>query len=342
MAVRKPLVLVSGSPRQLPDGDTVEGAGAVGWTEVTSSTAATAGQKLLLNPDLGGDPLWNNVTMLLHGDGEHDSTTIVDEKQNTIGVVGGAKITTAVKVFGTGSIHIPLGGYLTVPTSVGEIGSGAFSIQMRVQRITPTATYPALISKGSASSLGNEVWTLEGTAAGAVKFFAFNYSYVTPIVASADGALPVGTSVAVEVSKIGGTTYLLIDGTVVASSTQAYTVSAGGSMYIGTGWYEPAARVAPGYYDEIRMTVGAGRNDETYTLETEPFPTVAGASGMEIQLPPDPSATDTVDFWTGNFADALVNGNGKPINNRSGTPYRLNRRYQRSQAVFDGASWRLS
>jgi hypothetical protein len=262
-------------------GGTAPGGGGSGaWRLVEADTTVQPGERVYVRSDtLAGDPQWSLVSALLRGDGEHDSAAIVDEKGATVTVTGSAVNTTEVKQLGTGSIHIPSGAYLTLAASTKwDFGTGDFCIEGFVRLDgAPGATYPAVISKGNLSALSDEVWTLETSAGGDLRFFAFHNSYVTPLVQAGAGALSTEEFRHVAVTRSSGTTRLFVDGALIDSSGAAYSVNAGGQLRIGTGWYEPGARVAPGWYDEIRITKGAARYTAAFTPPDAPAPADAVA-----------------------------------------------------------------
>jgi len=79
------------------------------------------------------DPYYNDVKLLLLGNGTNDSQTITDEKGHTITVNGNTCIKTATKKFGTGSIYFDGNGdYLSLASTDLNIGTGDFTADMWV------------------------------------------------------------------------------------------------------------------------------------------------------------------------------------------------------------------
>ena len=78
------------------------------------------------------DPYWNDVAVLLHMDGDNDSTTFTDVKGKQIINYGNAKISTAYSKFGgsAGYFNGATADYITIPASPDfEFGSGDFTIE---------------------------------------------------------------------------------------------------------------------------------------------------------------------------------------------------------------------
>ena len=102
---------------------------------------ATSGVSVVTPPTSEfADPYFDNVELLLHGDGTSGSTTITDSSPDnkTVTVVGNAQIDTTVKKFGTGSIEFD-GTNSTLTLASGLIGSGDFTIEYFVQGDTSDA-----------------------------------------------------------------------------------------------------------------------------------------------------------------------------------------------------------
>ena len=102
------------------------------------------------------DQVFNNVSLLLHGDGTNGSTTITDSSltPKTVTAVGNAQISTAQSKFGGASIAFDgTGDYLTVPDNADfEFGSGNFTIEGWIYSTAGTDTFRAIITKSNRNS----------------------------------------------------------------------------------------------------------------------------------------------------------------------------------------------
>lgn len=91
-------------------------------------------QQMLMAGGTSSDlnPLWSNVVLALHGDGTNGSTSIVDEKGNTITRIGTPTITTAQSQFGGASIDFSNGGITVggdVHNTAFDFGIGDFCVR---------------------------------------------------------------------------------------------------------------------------------------------------------------------------------------------------------------------
>jgi len=93
----------------------------------------TPGKVTLKKESVAADPYYNNVSLLLHGDGANGSTTIVDSSTSpkTVTAVGNAQISTAQSKFGGASLAFDgAGDYLTIPDdSSFDFGFNDFTIE---------------------------------------------------------------------------------------------------------------------------------------------------------------------------------------------------------------------
>jgi len=106
---------------------------ATDWLGSTDAADITVTQTWLFADDAD----FASVSLLLHGDGANASTTITDSSSNahTVTVAGNTQISTAQKVFRTGSIYFDgSGDYLTLPVDADfELRAGAFTIETRIR-----------------------------------------------------------------------------------------------------------------------------------------------------------------------------------------------------------------
>lgn len=189
--------------------------------------------------------------------------------------VGNAQISTSVKKYGTGSMYFDgTGDWLVAPASTSwDFGSGDFTVELWVNPSATTAV-EALVSKGNASSTGNEVWTLQWYGTNQLAFFSGG-GLGAPVVTTGS-VFATGNWYHVAVCRTAGVTKIFVNGTEQGTSTTSYTITAGGALYVGAGWYAPASRDISGYIDDLRITKGVARYPYSFTPPTAALPDIGG------------------------------------------------------------------
>lgn len=198
------------------------------------------------------DPYWDNVELLLHGEGANGGSTITDSSSRGRTVsVSGSTTSTAQKKFGNSSI---LGG--TNNTFQVALGSGgSMSADFTFEMFIKTAGGVFFFSEANYPTTYNyfydvtgQGWQTQGTAI----WTGWNSSWVS------------GASwYHFAISRVGSNLRFFLDGalkdTVVNSSTiDLQTLTFGYFKPNNNLWY-------PGYYDEIRITKGVGRYAAAFT-----------------------------------------------------------------------------
>ena len=212
------------------------------------------------------DPVFNNVSLLLHGDGANGSTTITDSSGSpkTVTAVDNAQISTAQSKFGGSSILFDgTGDRLTTPSNNAfAFGTGDFTVEAWAYEIA-RLTYPTIIEIGSHLAatgiifLTNNGGNLAGIYSGS--FFAM----------TATGSLAAwnhyawvrsGNSIQTFVNGVGGGAASFTN-----NLTNATSITIGG---IGGGYD------LNGYIDDLRITKGVARYTSNFTPPTAPFPDI--------------------------------------------------------------------
>jgi hypothetical protein len=226
------------------------------------------------------DPFFANVSLLLHCNGENNSTTIIDNSLSpkTVTVVAGARLTTDQARFGSGSATFD--------------GTGQAS----------SATTQAALSFESDASVafGTENFTIEGFArlteappsfASLIDFRplntngAFPLVYITPARQLAyfaqtaqqivGGLVTLNAWTHFALTRSAGVTRLWLEGAQVGSDyADTNNYSAGTTVRIGASSDRPTAGGFNGQLDEIRITKGVARYTASFTPPTAPFPDV--------------------------------------------------------------------
>lgn len=243
------------------------------WRLVNGDTTAQPGERIYVRSDalIGeGDPNWNQVSCLLHFDGAHDSTAFIDQTGKTVGVVGAARLTTALKRFGTAGGLFYRSDRITLPASADfDYGTGdlTFETFVLLGEITsggstsPTSQY--LMDLGA----NGLVWSINGDAGGSTYFTTSG----SGIISKTGIGWETGRWYHLAITREAGTVRLFIDGALVATSTYAGALGTSGAAlsignYGGGGSYGIS-----GVLDELRITKGHARYTEAFTPPAAPF-----------------------------------------------------------------------
>ena len=222
-----------------------------------------------------GDPYWANVVQLCSFEGASLNTGPWTNKAAPRGnalagtnLGGGAlgRLITTDKYFGTSCVECPNGGAGNGPNSLADytFGTGDFTIEgfckntggyaanncIFDMRPSGEGLYPCL----RVTSTGVVQWWINGAAK----------------VASAAGVWTGSAWRWFAVSRAAGTTYILLDGVVVASVADVVNYATQGLWFGDTRW---GAQNFYGLYDEVRVTKGTGRYTGNTPIPTAPYPT---------------------------------------------------------------------
>ncbi|MEO8024111.1 LamG-like jellyroll fold domain-containing protein, partial [Polaromonas sp.] len=244
----------------------------------------------LVNPAVAepvqGDHYAQSNSLLLHADGVNGATAFVDDgvAMKTLSVTGSASVSTASKVFGTGSAAFANGGYISVPSTTDfNFGASPFTIEFflkpnsigGIQGLVSTRT-SAVYSPFEIDLQGSSVRILKSNAA----VNSWEIVGVFPSTAIAANAWQ-------HVAIVGnGTVMSVYVNGVPSTSTAAYTPFAAltGPLYIGKG----GDGAFSGSMDEIRISKGVARYSAAFTMPAAQF---ANAVGYLPATGPDASFT---------------------------------------------------
>lgn len=237
-----------------------------------ASTTITHGE-LTIPPTVSGVEVVGGTAsiILMHGDGSNGSTTLTEENGQTV-VNSGCAISTAQKVFGSGSILCsPAGDYFTVARTGFEFNDGLFTLEMRI-RSTDLSTIPGGrcvvndIENGNTPGLALIV---EATTL--MLYLSSNGSSWNVASQVNCGTLTVDTWHHVVLQWDGSHYDVYLDGTRtahVANSSGLYNTSI--PLYFGKN-AGAASNYFVGYYDEICLRSGAAYSGTSFTVPTSPF-----------------------------------------------------------------------
>lgn len=209
----------------------------------------------------------SKLALLLHLDGANNSTTFTDVRGATITGVGSPHISTANFKYGGSSLQLDgTSSYLVTPVSAAYgLGTGDFTIE----------------GSFNATDLGrNSQCFLDTRSAGAstqVKPTIFVQSnqilFYSNGVQRAAASVSANTWYTVAWSRVSGTSYFFLNGTLIASVADTFDYGSSNDILIGqVGDSRTSPYYFGGYIDEVRVTKGLGRYTASYTVATSEFP----------------------------------------------------------------------
>jgi len=207
------------------------------------------------------DPYFNNVSLLLHGDGANGSTTIVDSSPSpkTVTAFGDAQISTAQSKFGGASLAFDGNGdYLTVTASSGfNFADGDYAIEAWIY---PASTTFSVYATGGGGSRDQFVFD------NGICYWDYPSAFGFSGISSED----LNQWHHVVVCRAGTTSRFFKNGIEVFSWQSSASIgSAVVTPFIGRrtdGYYQ-----ANGYIDDLRITKGVARYTANFTPPTAPF-----------------------------------------------------------------------
>jgi len=222
------------------------------------------------------DPYIGNVSLLLHGDGDNGSTTIIDSSPSpkTVTAFGDAQISTAQSKFGGSSIAFDgTGDYLESPQNADfSFGSGAFTIEFWF--FTGQTSSGTFVSHRSGPGAGSTNWlvTLGVPTQGKVGLYLSS--------GSAYGVPGLSTTSSVTdnqwhhyaATRSGSTIRVFLDG--VQESTTIWEGTVSETPRVLQVGYDSSASYLDGYIDDLRITKGVARYTSNFTPPTAPFPDI--------------------------------------------------------------------
>jgi len=239
------------------------------------SPTTIPGTLILKNEMVEADPFFNNVSLLLHGDGTNGSTTIVDSSPSpkTVTAFGDAQISTAQSKFGGASIAFDgTGDYLTVPANNGFVfGTNDFTIE---GWILPTQidTRNIIVSSFPNATSGNWILCLENGKLAWYLFpnTTFNFTWTSTT------TFPLNQWSHFALTRESNNWRLFYNGIIENTATQTTPVGNLNQLEIGRYNASPTNLLFNGYIDDLRITKGIARYTANFTPPTAPFPEVLG------------------------------------------------------------------
>ena len=214
------------------------------------------------------DPIFNNVSLLLHGNGTNGSTTITDSSPSpkTVTAVGNTQISTAIAdPFGSSTGVIAFDGTgdtLDIAAAISFADSESFTLECFLYK--NVGGYGNVF--GGGPQIGYDLSASPGTSTGTIyMFFAGGFG-----VEASGTAVTLNTWNHLAWTREGSTCRAFVNGVLQGSGTRsnAFSFSVIGATTSG------GAQAVNGYIDDLRITKGVARYTADFTPPTAPFPDI--------------------------------------------------------------------
>jgi hypothetical protein len=214
------------------------------------------------------DEYFQNVSLLLHGNGTNGSTTITDNSPSpkTVTAVGNAQISTAQSKFGGASIAFDgTGDYLNTPNnSAYKFGTSDFTVECWINTTDTTFNLMGLID----NAVGN--WAI--VVFNSDFFWQTVYGGVNLIAFLPCSSLLNGAWNHIAIARSGSFLRLFFNGVLQGASpyTDSTDYNGNGPLRVGSG----VNGDFNGYIDDLRITKGVARYTSNFTPPAAPFPDI--------------------------------------------------------------------
>lgn len=220
--------------------------------------------------DENPDPFFNNVSLLLLGNGTNGSTTILDSSPSpkSVSAVGSAQISTAQSKRGGASIAFDGNGYLSIPlNSAFQFGLEDFTIEAWVY-IASLGIYHAILEGRSIASFANFLFGVSNIS-GTLRLDHVN-SVPSMRLTGSSTSIPLNSWTHAAWVRNSGTISCYVNG-VKDFATQTFASAmnpSSSTLRIGAvidpAWFN-------GYIDNLRITKGIARYTDNFTPPTDFF-----------------------------------------------------------------------
>jgi len=217
------------------------------------------------------------LKFLCHCDGVNNGSVFIDELGHPAYVVGSPVTKTAIKKFGTASIHFPGGSYINFGNYDSfNLGANSFKLTFWLYIVGSSSGQsiisrrPSGVARGWCVYVGdaNKLW-LAGN---------FGGGWYNPFLASANAFTP-DTLHYVEIGRQGDNWVMSIDGHIEATATLAGVADDDPSGFtLGSSSQSGEGTLNDGYLDEVSLEVGDFPHFEDFTPPDRPFVLDAYAS----------------------------------------------------------------
>lgn len=245
-------------------------------TDALARTTSYAyfGSTAFPGPPIGADSNFDNVTLLLHGDGSDQSTVFPDASGSHKALIagGGAKTSVAQSKFGGSAMAFDGSrDYLTLPfTPDLNIGANNFTIEMWIYKVANTSNGSILLGVEGDSKSGIKIGI---DPSGNLLTSAWTAPAWDAWYPGASSAIANGVWKHIALVRSGGTVTRYVDGigTVLATNLAAIPLVDAYTNQVVGGQGSALDRGFNGYIDEVRITKGLARYTANFTPPTQAF-----------------------------------------------------------------------
>lgn len=226
------------------------------------------------------DPLFANVTLLLHCDGADGTTTIVDSSTSakSFAAFGNAQISTAQSKFGGASILLDgAGDFFSCDGSADFAFPDDFTIEFQARKSADgSAGYDTALTTDTSDGSAVNGWFCELSSVRGFLFAVNGGVVLSHAIDPNDSSWHHWA-----VFRSGSTLYMSRDGEILTSVSYAPAIPADGDFGIG-GSLASASYRFNGYIDEVRITKGVARYTAAFTPPTDPFEGGGGSTSYVL------------------------------------------------------------
>lgn len=236
------------------------------------------------NPPGNTDPNFNQVSLLLHGDGTNgaQNNTFLDSSTNNYTVTRNGNLTQGTftpfsQAAGYWSNYNPTSSYLTVATNAAfTYGLSDFTMECWVY-LTTTGAIQYVIDQRNSGTANAVIPTIYVSAANVLTYFVSNAAQITGTT-----ALTVGTWYHVAVSRSTLSTKMFLNGVQEGSTYTDANSYAASRVVIGSN-AATAGNYLVGYISNVRLVNGTGVYTTTFTPSTTPLTAITNTKLLTCQ-----------------------------------------------------------
>lgn len=228
------------------------------------------------------DPYFNNVALLLHGDG-----SFADSSGNAAMLTATGTVTsTASGKFGTAGLYFASGtstNYLSTPSSpVYTFGTQNFTIECWFYNTNAFANAPFIFGNGTGAAMTTGNWFIEFSSTQIVLYY-FPSTSQTAIINTAGTTINSNQWYHLAIVRNGTTITSYLNGTLYGVANTSFTASldsgpgTANTFVVGCAGGTTQQNIA-GYIDEVRVTIGVARYTTNFAVPTAPYPNASPRS----------------------------------------------------------------
>ena len=213
---------------------------------------------------------------LLHFDGTNGSTTFTDSGNSTSAphtftATGSAQLSTAQQKFGSASLSLSSGNYISTPNHADYVfGSGPFTLEAWVYPTSLPTNSIIMAKRSGGVSTG---WALIVTSTGTLRFDLGTGNVLT----TSSGVINTNTWTHVAASYDGTTLRLFINGAMTSTAYSASLTDTGGGFFVGHDGYASGVSDFTGYVDEVAVTKGTAVYLAAFSAPTAAYSLISGS-----------------------------------------------------------------